>query len=807
VDGFCFALKRKTIDRIGYFHENDVTDYSQENDYCLRAKEAGFSLAIASHSYVHHTKPRSYSVKEDLLNPALEQLKKRIDHFLTTFSFPNSSSQSLLSVLFLLPVPAGGGGTHSVMQEVAQLRQLGIEVKVAISSEHQNSYVTHYAQSFPLDEIGLFYEKESVLYQYAGNFKIVIATYFTSVKLLENIIKLHPHIVPSYYAQDYEPLFFKANTRSWHEARLSYTRVPSTVIFAKTHWIRRQIEEHHGVPVHKVKPSLDRQIFNTHNRKDHSDQIRIVAMVRIRTSWRRPQETVRVLQALKNRYGEALSIRIFGTDAQELELVGICPDGWGVNLGILNRSQVADLFRDSDLFIDLSEYQAFGRTGLEAMACGAAVVLPEKGGIREYARHQQNAILVNTDDEQICLEAIVKLIEDPDTLFKLKREGLSTSLNYSIERAAYSELILFLSAWLSKKTSLSLTKGFERPRLKYEMTQNRIMTDRDPALPFLENKWIFYRRCDFFAVPHIPVIAKAETIEGSIPIIRQLIASKRSFVMKTSHGCGDTLIITADNHGWKVRNILMPEQSIAKPEVLFQLILDHAVKQLHRSHSYQEWAVVTSWPRVLIFEEFVLGAFQADFKVCVAYGKAVFCLCCTDRYGDNGLIGGVFRRNDWNLEGCLLKTLKRFHGDRQAAEIAVKEAFSPIASDAELWTMAEKLVPPHIELQRVDFYQTANGQFLAGEYTSYSNAGLPSYEEKVEAQLASIIRSVPRVTRPFPTAFVRTESSQIPLKTLFYALDRGIPYIVIADNDEEARQAVTEGSDNVIWTALLAQKL
>ena len=62
VNGFCFVLKRSVIDRIGYLDEEHFPyGYGEENDYCLRAAAAGFSLAIADHAYVYHAKSKSYS--------------------------------------------------------------------------------------------------------------------------------------------------------------------------------------------------------------------------------------------------------------------------------------------------------------------------------------------------------------------------------------------------------------------------------------------------------------------------------------------------------------------------------------------------------------------------------------------------------------------------------------------------------------------------------------------------------------------------------------------------------------------------
>ena len=68
VNGFCFCIKRTVIEKIGYF--DDIAypkGYGEEDDFCFRATNAGFSLAIATHTYVYHAKSKSYTPQKRLL--------------------------------------------------------------------------------------------------------------------------------------------------------------------------------------------------------------------------------------------------------------------------------------------------------------------------------------------------------------------------------------------------------------------------------------------------------------------------------------------------------------------------------------------------------------------------------------------------------------------------------------------------------------------------------------------------------------------------------------------------------------------
>src|SRR6202008_3072511 len=62
VNGFCYAVPREAIDRVGLFDEELFgSGYCEENDFCIRARDAGFRAALADDAYVFHSKSRSYT--------------------------------------------------------------------------------------------------------------------------------------------------------------------------------------------------------------------------------------------------------------------------------------------------------------------------------------------------------------------------------------------------------------------------------------------------------------------------------------------------------------------------------------------------------------------------------------------------------------------------------------------------------------------------------------------------------------------------------------------------------------------------
>ena len=72
IHGFCMGVTREVINKIGGFDEiHFPKGYGEENDFCFRATNAGFSLVIATNTYIFHAKSKSYT--QDVRIPLMEE--------------------------------------------------------------------------------------------------------------------------------------------------------------------------------------------------------------------------------------------------------------------------------------------------------------------------------------------------------------------------------------------------------------------------------------------------------------------------------------------------------------------------------------------------------------------------------------------------------------------------------------------------------------------------------------------------------------------------------------------------------------
>lgn len=166
-------------------------------------------------------------------------------------------------------------------------------------------------------------------------------------------------------------------------------------------------------------------------------------MVRPKSPRRAPKRTIRILETIASSM-PGVKVSFFGCEYHELAELGFRPSDALVNLGVLSRHRVAETLRSSDFFLDLSDYQAFGRTGLEGMACGCVPVLPVFGGTHEYAVHGVNSFVVDTRSDDDIMAAVDQFANGrPKRRLEMRDAAIETALNYSIPKAAYSEYKLF----------------------------------------------------------------------------------------------------------------------------------------------------------------------------------------------------------------------------------------------------------------------------------------------------------------------------------------------------------------------------
>ena len=87
------------------------------------------------------------------------------------------------------------------------------------------------------------------------------------------------------------------------------------------------------------------------------------------------------------------------------------------------RDDVPDLLRALDVMVNASRHEPFGRTVLEAQACGVPVVATDAGGIPEFVEDGRSGLLVPPLDAPALGAALERLIGDEALRRRLAGEG------------------------------------------------------------------------------------------------------------------------------------------------------------------------------------------------------------------------------------------------------------------------------------------------------------------------------------------------------------------------------------------------
>ena len=453
VHGSCYIIKREVFQSIGYFDDiNFEKGYLEEDDYSLRAAQAGFKLIWVDNAFYYHhgrktftpekrkkliDKNRPYYDKkwgeidrENIYNlkhynPIL-YLKKKLKNF-----YENKLKEiKTLKIGYVLSPSGRAGGVISVLQILHTLKALGFE----------NVELFHHVNSTP--NLKLFPEFNINYTTYHKitdkKYDAVIGTLNTTInKYLIPYIAKYPQTLPAYFIQDFEPYFYSDQT-GFNKALQSYTAIKRIIGLAKTYWICNIVEARSGLKVIKTQPGLSHKEYMRDDKPKVRDKYQVVAMLRPQTPRRNALVTFKALQKLKNHFGNKLRVITFGAHHQTLIDAGINlpTDDWE-HLGITNAHKLNEVFNRSHLFIDGSTYQAFGRTALEAMACGCVPLVPRYGGCSEFSVDGFNSFRVEPTTKSI-FETCVKALKSD--LSQLSENAVQTANQYDLKTEALQHL-------------------------------------------------------------------------------------------------------------------------------------------------------------------------------------------------------------------------------------------------------------------------------------------------------------------------------------------------------------------------------
>lgn len=495
LNGFAMAFHRQVFETVGLMDEIFFPmGYGEENEFAFRAASAGFKLAVQPSSYIFHHKTKSFTSEErqnfgsmakevlkekmgpqldaalEVLKtcPLLDQERRWFGKHLKTMLPAVQKSFSVLFILNIMPEPKAfvlRGGWISIVQESVGLALAGAHVQMAV----QEWTVPHFQKAFPSMQERFFVGFSALTPREVGielegqhlAFDFFVATHFSTVETVLHLCKVYPSSVKAYYVQDIETNFQSNN----HRAALSYYSMSNAFVFVKTKFIRRQLMQHYKIQAHLVPPTVNTTLFlpteENLQRRDDIKPYHVCAMIRTLTPRRQPLKTLEVILTTMQSMGkERLTATVYGTTLGEVHrLLQNHPMFFPLISklhikGVLSRDPMAELYHTCTFFLDFSSWQAFGRSGLEAMTAGCIPILPIYGGSSTYAKDGVNALLVDTANVSAGVKALSDLVNGKYNIPTMRSAAIETGRKYDVQvssRRTGSIFKRFLFRWQLKR--------------------------------------------------------------------------------------------------------------------------------------------------------------------------------------------------------------------------------------------------------------------------------------------------------------------------------------------------------------------
>ncbi len=497
--GFCLLLRRACLDKVGLFDEIFGRGYCEESDLCMRLTTNGYRTVVADDVYVYHKgcvsfKDRNKRYKKNRkifdkrwrreyreqfrnfnsaapLKPARElfrierewdpipamretfrRLRNRFHQgkyfeliletergirrlmrakrdIPTAESVARVTRSDRLRVTYVLPYLTLAGGVISVVQIVNELILLGVEARIVALRDYPEVYDWNFYTR------PIIFKSVSEMLRSFPTSDIAVATHWTTAPWVHELVRQKKAKLSVYFIQDYESWFYPENDQvSRKKVKETYKLIQNKIV--KSNWLQSLLAEN-GHNAIKISLGLNLSIFYPRDIEKRENPV-VVAMARPRTPRRGFIHTIEALRLVKKKMPK-VNIVLFGDYLKikrvpfEFRYEGIIPD----------QDKIAELYSAADVFLDGSDFQGFGRTALEAMACGAACVLTNIGGVNEYARDEKNCLLVTPKKPKIFANTIIRILKDKCLMQNLVMGGLNSAKGYCHKREAKETLDYF----------------------------------------------------------------------------------------------------------------------------------------------------------------------------------------------------------------------------------------------------------------------------------------------------------------------------------------------------------------------------
>ncbi|MCL6583819.1 MAG: glycosyltransferase family 4 protein [bacterium] len=166
-----------------------------------------------------------------------------------------------------------------------------------------------------------------------------------------------------------------------------------------------------------------------------------VAMMYSHLDWKGATDGIKALELAKNKLPQLQAI-LFGSRRRPLSL-----PHWIRYFQNPPQAVIRDqIYNASSIYLCPSWTEGWALPSAEAMACGCAVISTDNGGIRDYAVHEETALISPPKTPEALARNIIRLVENDALRIMLAQAG-----HQNIQRFTWKQSADFLERFLMEK--------------------------------------------------------------------------------------------------------------------------------------------------------------------------------------------------------------------------------------------------------------------------------------------------------------------------------------------------------------------
>ena len=109
------------------------------------------------------------------------------------------------------------------------------------------------------------------------------------------------------------------------------------------------------------------------------------------------------------------------------------------------QDSVEEILSVCDLFLMTSEFESFGLSALEAMACEVPVVSTNTGGLPELNTHGFSGYLHDVGDIKGMADSAISILKDENTLKEFKKNALLRAHDFELSKIVEQYIAMYKS--------------------------------------------------------------------------------------------------------------------------------------------------------------------------------------------------------------------------------------------------------------------------------------------------------------------------------------------------------------------------